>query len=65
MKNGKRPTMRQKLLMKSRRLNPDNWFVTKDTPDFMEVVHRHGNTKRNIRKGGTKECQFTKIQAIK
>lgn len=40
MKNGKRPTVRQKKLMARWRLNPDDWLVVKDTPDAMTLVHR-------------------------
>ena len=40
MKNGKRPTVRQKKLMMWWRLNPDDWLVVKDTPDAMTLVHR-------------------------
>jgi hypothetical protein len=51
MKHGKRPTRKQKLLIKSRRLNPANWLVIKDTPDSMEIIHRHGVTRRYLDKG--------------
>lgn len=54
LKHGKRPTMKQKKLISSRRLNPMNWLVVKDTPDFMEILHRHSNKRRNIDKGRDK-----------
>lgn len=38
MKNGKRPTLQQKLIMRSHGLQPDNWLVVKNTTEYMEVV---------------------------
>ena len=38
MKNGKRPTLQQKLIMKSHGLQPDNWLVVKNTTEHLEVV---------------------------
>ena len=40
MKNGKRPTLKQKLLMRSYGLQPDNWLIVKNTPEYLEVVSR-------------------------
>lgn len=40
MKNGKRPTLQQKKLMKSHGLTPENWLVVKNTQEFLEVVSR-------------------------
>ena len=39
------------MFIRSKRLNPDNWLVVKDTPSEMVLVHRHfdSNTRR-IRK---------------
>jgi hypothetical protein len=52
MKNGKRPTMAQKKLMVKWRLDPTMWLVVKDTPERMEIVHRHfDHTKKIIPKG--------------
>lgn len=52
MKHGKNPTRSQKLLIKSKRLNPENWLVTKDMPDRLELVHRYSDkTTRIIPKG--------------
>ena len=41
MKNGNRPTLRQKLLMMRWLLDPNDWLVVKDTPGEMLVVHRY------------------------
>lgn len=52
MKHGKKPTVNQRQFIHSKRLNPENWYVTKDTPDRMELVHRHFEKKtRTIKKG--------------
>ncbi len=54
MKHGKKPTRSQRQFIQSKRLNPENWLVVKDTPERMELVHRHFDTKtRTIKKGET------------
>ena len=51
MKNGKKPTREQRKLMEKWKLDPAVWLVTKDTPDRMELVHRHSDkTTRTISK---------------
>ena len=45
MKHGKKPTVAQRKLIKSKRLNPENWLVVKDEPHLMTLVHRHFDTK--------------------
>lgn len=53
MKNGKKPTVKQKKLMQQYRLNSADWLVVKDTPTEMLLVHRHSDkTTRTIPKGG-------------
>ena len=54
MKHGKNPTVRQKKLLKANGLNPDNWLVTSDTHQRMEVVHRSTSTTKTIPKGANK-----------
>ena len=55
MKNGKRPTKKQAIFIKMHGLNWENWLVVKDTPDRMELLHRHSDktirviTKENER----------------
>ncbi len=44
MKNGKRPTARQRAIIKGSGLNVENWLVVKDTPEKMVLVHRHSDT---------------------
>ncbi len=40
MKNGKKPTLKQKQLISGCGLVPDNWLVVKDQPDTLEVISR-------------------------
>ena len=41
MKNGKRPTLAQKKLLKAHGLDPDAWLVVKDQPDHIEIVKKY------------------------
>lgn len=50
MRQGKRPTVRQKKFLKEKRLNPDNWLVITDNKCQMTVVHRDTNTVKMIEK---------------
>lgn len=52
MKHGKKPTVRQCELMRKWKLNPENWLVSKDTPEYMEVRHRLTDTVKRVPKGG-------------
>lgn len=46
MKHGKRPTKKQKIEIKEKKLNPENWLVVKDTPNVFEIVHRESGNER-------------------
>jgi len=50
MKHGKAPTRRQKELIRSWGINPDNWLVVKDTPVEMVITHRYRDQPRTIPK---------------
>ena len=51
MKNGKRPTSKQRAVIKANGLNVENWLVVKDTSTEMVLVHRHSSsTTRTIHK---------------
>lgn len=52
MKHGKRPTKKQKMLMKKAKLNPDNWLVTKNLPDALYIVHRTTGNERVLKVAG-------------
>ncbi|MEY8355233.1 hypothetical protein AALB39_18015 [Lachnospiraceae bacterium 54-53] len=54
MKNGKRPTLAQKKLLKSKGLVPENWLIVKDTPEVLEIVSRLELKKILTRKRKTK-----------
>ena len=45
MKHGKKPTKNQCIFIRSKRLNPDNWFVVKDNHFEMVLVHRNFENK--------------------
>ena len=52
MKNGKKPTRQQRKMMEQWGLDAHNWMVVKDTPEQMELIHRHSDkTTRTIPKG--------------
>lgn len=52
MKHGKKPTYEQRKLIEQWKLDPHDWFVVKDTPTEMLLVHRYSDkTTRMIQKG--------------
>ena len=52
MKQLRKPTREQRKLIQSKRLNPDNWMIERDTPEKMVLVHKHFDNKtRTIKKG--------------
>lgn len=40
MKQGKRPTRKQKLIIEAANYNPDDWLVTKNLPGELHLEHR-------------------------
>ena len=50
MRQAKKPTRAQKILIHSWRLNSDNWLVVTDTPDAMTIRHRYSDRERVITK---------------
>lgn len=50
MKHGKKPTRKQKMLIKSVRLNCENWLVIKDTANEMVIKNRQTDKTRTIPK---------------
>lgn len=52
MKQLRKPTVKQMELIKTRKLDPRNWLVERDTVEKMTIVSRTGKQKRNI----YKEC---------
>lgn len=51
-KSGKNPTRRQKELIASRRLNPQNWLVMKAPPEELHIIHRATGTVKVLREVG-------------
>lgn len=51
MKHGVKPTREQRKLIQLKRLNPENWFVERDTTTEMVLVHKHSDKTRTIKKG--------------
>ena len=52
MRQAKKPTRAQRLLIKSMRLNSENWLVVTETPEVLVIRHRHSDREREIRKPG-------------
>lgn len=48
MKNGKKPTKKEKMHIKSYNLNPDNWLIFKKIDGELHLVHRQTNRVRVI-----------------
>ena len=54
MKQLKKPPREQRKLIQSKRLNPDNWMVERDTTTEMVLVHKHFDNKKRIIPKGAK-----------
>ncbi|WP_439098739.1 DUF6906 family protein [Bacillus weihaiensis] len=48
MKNGKKPTKKQKVQIKTQELNPENWLIYKCNGDRLSLVHRFTGTTRKV-----------------
>jgi len=49
MKAGKRPTLRQKKLLKKARLNAENWLVAKAPTGELHLIHRLNGKERVLK----------------
>ena len=48
--NGKRPTRAQRELLRERcGLAPGNWLIQKNTPELLQIAHRHTGQVRVIK----------------
>jgi membrane-bound lytic murein transglycosylase MltF len=47
-KSGKAPTLKQRYLMQSEKMDPDDWLVVKNLPDRMECVNRYSGEQRTV-----------------
>ena len=54
MKQLKKPTREQRKFIQTKRLNPDNWMIERDTPEKMVLVHKHFDGKKRIIPKGAK-----------
>lgn len=54
MKHGVNPTVKQKIRLKSCKLNPDNWLVIKGIPGLFLIEHRVSGKTRELRIGKEK-----------
>ena len=54
MKQLKKPTREQRKLIQSKRLNPENWMIERDTTTEMVLVHKHFDNKKKIIPKGDK-----------
>ncbi len=50
MKHAKKPTRKQKMLIKAAHYNYENWLVIKDTVEEMVIQNRQTDKTRTIRK---------------
>lgn len=52
MKQLRKPTRQQKMLLLKKKLSPADWMIERDTPDQLVIVHRHfDRVKKIIHKG--------------
>ena len=50
LKNPRRPTRAQKIVITGKGLNLENWLVARDMKDMLVLVHRHTNTVKVVPK---------------
>ncbi|MCQ6285840.1 DUF6906 family protein [Bacillus cereus] len=48
MKNGKKPTKKEKIHIESYNLNSDNWLIFKKLSNELHLVHRYMNATKVI-----------------
>ncbi|AIW83101.1 DUF6906 family protein [Bacillus mycoides] len=48
MKNGKKPTKKEKIHIESYNLNPDRWLIYKKVSNELHLIHRYTNATRVI-----------------
>lgn len=51
MKQSKKPTRKQKIILSQARLNPDNWLVVKASAGQLHLMNRETGRKRVISYG--------------
>lgn len=48
LKNGKKPTKKEKIYIKSYHLDPENWLIFKKANNELHLVHRDTNITKVI-----------------
>ena len=48
MKHGCKPSKKQAIFIKAHGLNPENWFITKNTPTELHLVNRWSDKTTRI-----------------
>ncbi len=48
MRQGKKPTLKQKKPLNERRMNPEDWLVLEETPSELKVVYRYSDSTVKI-----------------
>lgn len=46
----KKPTYNQRKWIERNKLDPKKWYIQKDTPEFMQIVHVDSQETRTINK---------------
>ena len=59
MKHGKKPTREQRRMIERAKTDPQMWFVSKDTPTQLVLVHRHFDQTKIIPKWMVEERRTT------
>jgi hypothetical protein len=52
LKNGKKPTVRQRKIIRYFGKIPENWLVVKHTPEEMVIVHKISGQILTMQRGG-------------
>ncbi|WP_250277595.1 DUF6906 family protein [[Clostridium] colinum] len=50
MKNGRKLTERQRKFLETKKLNPKNWWLIKNTSTEMEILHKISGKLKIIKK---------------
>lgn len=50
MKQPKRATLRQKVIISNHKLNANNWMVIEETEDELVVINKSGKTVKHLKK---------------
>lgn len=55
MKHLKTPNKKQKIFIKSKKLNPNNWLIERNTEEEMVLIHKVSEKEKRIKKYTMKE----------